>query len=156
MARSHAYRLTIEWTGNQGEGTSNYRSYKRSHTIHVNGKQDIAGSSDPSFRGEKDKHNPEELFLASIAACHMLWYLHLCAEAGITVLEYIDHAIGTMQQNTDGSGHFTEVTLHPTVTLTSREQETKALELHQDANKFCFIANSCNFEIRHQPTFCYT
>ena len=151
MARSHAYRLTIEWTGNQGEGTSNYRSYKRSHTIRVDGKQDIAGSSDPSFRGEKDKHNPEELFLASIAACHMLWYLHLCATKHITVTAYTDNATGIMEETKDGSGKFTEVTLHPIVTIKEANMIEMAHSLHQQAHNMCFIANSCNFDIKHEP-----
>lgn len=152
MPHLHTYHLTINWTGNKGQGTSDYRSYERSHSIVIADKQDIQGSSDPAFRGDKTKHNPEELFLASIASCHMLWYLHLCADAGIIVTNYQDNATGIMQETTNGSGHFTEVTLHPVVTVSDTSMIDKANELHKKANELCFIANSCNFPIHHQPT----
>jgi len=87
MKGEHHYKTTIRWTGNKGQGTADYRSYERSHTAFIDGKQDILCSSDPAFRGDKTKHNPEELFLVSIASCHMLWYLHLCAEAGVVVID---------------------------------------------------------------------
>jgi organic hydroperoxide reductase OsmC/OhrA len=151
MTGQHKYNLTVKWTGNKGQGTKNYRSYDRSHTVFIEGKQDILCSSDPAFRGDKTKHNPEELFLASIATCHMLWYLHLCADNGIVVVDYSDNATGTMQETENGSGHFTEVTLHPIVIITDKTMIDKANELHKEANKFCFIANSCNFTIHHQP-----
>jgi organic hydroperoxide reductase OsmC/OhrA len=148
---NHHYEIGLTWTGNQGEGTVNYRKYERSHTISVPGKSDILGSSDPSFRGDKSKHNPEELLVASISSCHMLWYLHLCSVAGIIITAYTDQAQGTMVENEDGSGHFSEVILYPTVTITDGNQIEKAIELHKDAHKMCFVANSCNFPIRHEP-----
>jgi len=152
MNRQHIYNLTITWTGNKGQGTNGYRAYERSHTVVINGKQDILCSSDPSFRGDGTRHNPEELFLASIASCHMLWYLHLCADAGIVVIDYSDNATGTMQENKDGGGHFTEVTLHPAVTVSDQAMTGKANALHERANQLCFIANSCNFPVYHRPT----
>lgn len=151
MNRQHLYNLTVIWTGNKGKGTSDYNSYERSHTIVIDHKADIPGSSDPAFQGDKSKHNPEELFLASISTCHMLWYLHLCSEAGIVVTHYTDHASGIMQETADGGGHFTSVTLHPVVTITNHERIGQANGLHTKANKLCFIANSCNFTIHHQP-----
>lgn len=92
MSGQHDYSLKIKWTGNTGKGTSNYTAFERSHSIFVENKKEILGSSDPAFRGDKTKHNPEDLLLASISACHMLWYLHLCAVAGIIVTDYIDNA----------------------------------------------------------------
>lgn len=151
MARHHSYHLTVLWTGNEGAGTRDYRSYQRSHTIHIAGKPDLLCSSDPHFRGDKTRHNPEELFLASIASCHMLWYLHLCANEGITVMDYKDDATGIMSEDAGGRGHFTEVTLHPVTTISDPAKESQALALHESANKFCYIANSCNFPIRHKP-----
>ena len=148
----HTYNLTITWTGNQGQGTKDYRSYDRSHVVKVGGKQDLLCSSDPAFRGDKTRHNPEELFLASISSCHMLWYLHLCADSGIVVVDYTDTATGTMTETDNGGGHFTEVTLHPTITIADKTMETLATELHTKANELCFIANSCNFPIHHRPT----
>ena len=148
----HNYEIQVEWTGNEGNGTSNYRTYNRGHVITAEGKYDkIFGSSDPSFLGDPTKYNPEELFLSSLSACHMLWYLHLCAENRITVIRYLDTATGIMQETENGSGKFTEVTLHPKVKITEPRLIQKANELHHKANEMCFIANSCNFQIRHQP-----
>src|SRR5690606_19559724 len=118
MKGQHHYSLTTKWTGNTGTGTSAYREYDRSHSIILDNKVDILASSDPNFRGDKTRHNPEELFLASISSCHMLWYLHLCAEAGIIVTDYIDSANGIMTETPDGGGKFTAVTLNPLVTIT--------------------------------------
>jgi len=151
--KNHHYTVNIEWTGNTGEGTRTYKSYTRNHTISVNGKYDrIDGSSDPTFLGDKTRYNPEDLFLSSISACHMLWFLHLCAVNKIVVTEYQDEAVGNMEETADGSGRFTMVLLRPTVTITDANMVEKAKELHEEANKMCFIANSCNFEVNHQPT----
>src|SRR5450755_149078 len=148
--KEHIYHTKLQWTGNTGKGTESYRGYERSHIISVVGKQPIPGSSDPSFRGDKTKYNPEELFVASLSSCHMLWYLHLCSEAGVIVIDYADNATGIMQETEDGGGHFTEVTLHPTVVVRDKSMIEKANELHDKANKLCFIANSCNFPIYHK------
>jgi len=151
MCRKHNYAATIKWTGNKGEGTYNYRSYGRSHTIRVVNKPDIQCSSDPVFHGDKTKHNPEELFVAAISSCHMLWYLHLCADSGVVVVDYSDDATGTMLELPDGSGRFTEVTLKPAVIVREKSMIDKANDLHKKANEMCFLANSCNFEIHHKP-----
>ena len=150
---NHTYDITLKWTGNKGAGTFDYRVYERSHTISVENKEDIYGSSDPKFRGDNTKHNPEELLVASLSACHMLWYLHLCAENGVIVIDYVDNASGTMIENADRSGQFVEVILNPLVTLAETAMEERALELHQEANKLCFIANSVNFPVKHTPQF---
>src|SRR6195952_492384 len=113
----HHYKLTVKWTGNNGTGTTSYNAYERSHVILVNNKVDILGSSDPAFRGDKTKHSPEDLLIASISACHMLWYLHLCSVAGVIVVDYEDKAEGTMVETSDGGGYFTEVILKPQITL---------------------------------------
>lgn len=151
MDKKHEYLIRTKWNGNKGEGTSNYLSYERSHTIHVVNKPDIHCSSDPVFNGDKTKHNPEELFVAAISSCHMLWYLHLCSEAGVVVVDYLDNATGTLLELSDGSGHFTEVTLNPVVTVAEKSMLDKAKALHTKADKMCFLANSCNFEIHHRP-----
>lgn len=151
MTEQHHYSLTVKWTGNKGTGTSNYKEFERSHSIFVDNKVNILGSSNPAFRGDKTKHNPEELFLASISSCHMLWYLHLCAVAGIIVTDYIDNAKGIMIETEYGSGKFTEVNLNPIVTITDQSMIEKANELHRKANDLCFIANSLNFPVNHHP-----
>jgi organic hydroperoxide reductase OsmC/OhrA len=150
--KEHHYKATITWTGNLGTGTSNYRAFSRNHEISVEGKPVIPASSDPAFRGDPSRYNPEELLVASLSDCHMLWYLHLCSEAGVIVIEYVDQAIGVMTEAADGSGKFKEVTLYPQVTVTDAAMVEKANALHHKANQMCFIANSCNFPVHHQPT----
>ncbi|KYG84158.1 peroxiredoxin [Roseivirga seohaensis] len=152
MPKHHSYNVKIEWTGNKGTGTSSYRAYERSHSIQVEGKPEILGSSDPAFRGDNTKHNPEDMLVASLSACHMLFYLHLCADAGITVVEYVDNVSGTMEETPNGGGRFTEVVLRPTVTITDKSRTEEANQLHHKANELCFIANSCNFPVRHEPS----
>ena len=151
MNKIHNYSLTINWVGNIGEGTKNYQSYERDHLIIVEKKPVIKGSSDINFRGNPTMHNPEELFLASISSCHMLWYLHLCSDEGIIVTSYTDNAVGTMTESGNEGGKFTSVTLHPIVIITDALQTQKAIQLHIAANKLCFIANSLNFPILHEP-----
>jgi len=151
MEKSHEYQTSLVWTGNKGSGTMDYRSYDRSYVISVDHKADIQGSSDSAFMGDKAKHNPEDLLLSAISSCHMLWYLHLCSQNGIVVLDYKDQAIGTMIENADGSGHFSVVQLNPRVTISKEGDVAKANALHEQANKMCFIANSCNFPITHEP-----
>lgn len=149
MKVQHTYSIALQWTGNKGKGTSGYREYERSHTISVANKPDILSSSDPSFRGDKTRYNPEELLVAALSSCHMLWYLHLCSEAGITVTAYSDHATGIMEETSEGGGHFTGVTLHPVVTIAEFSMAARATELHKQANDLCFIANSVNFKVHH-------
>jgi organic hydroperoxide reductase OsmC/OhrA len=150
--KQHHYKLTLSWTGNKGQGTNGYKSYERSHEILIDGKATIAGSSDLSFLGDETKHNPEELLLASISSCHMLWYLHLCSDAGIVVTHYTDHATGTMVETANGGGRFETVVLHPSVTIDNGALIDKAHALHSRANELCFIANSVNFKIEHKPS----
>jgi organic hydroperoxide reductase OsmC/OhrA len=153
MEKEHHYTTSLTWTGNKGEGTANYKIYDRDHIIEVKGKPVISGSSDPSFRGSPGRYNPEELFVSSISSCHMLWYLHLCSVNNIVVTDYRDEAKGIMMEKGDGSGYFKEVTLQPIVTLTDSKMTDRARQLHHEANKMCFIANSCNFPIKHEPEF---
>jgi organic hydroperoxide reductase OsmC/OhrA len=151
VSNHHTYELSIQWTGNNGTGTANYRAYERSYTVSVAGKVEIAGSSDPAFRGDKTKYNPEELFVASLSSCHMLFFLHLCADEGVVVLSYTDHATGLMEESSSGAGHFSKVTLKPLVVVAEQQMADKTGELHRKANKLCFIANSVNFKIEHHP-----
>jgi organic hydroperoxide reductase OsmC/OhrA len=148
----HHYKTTIKWTGNKGTGTENYRNYERSYEVTVIDKPKIFGSSDPAFRGDKTKYNPEDLLVASLSSCHMLWYLHLCSEAGVIVTDYIDNATGIMAETSNGGGQFVEVTLNPNVSVKELWMIDEANELHKKANELCFIANSVNFPVHHNPT----
>ncbi|MCY1541022.1 peroxiredoxin, subfamily [compost metagenome] len=151
MAKEHQYKTSLVWTGNKGSGTMDYRSYDRDFVISIENKEPIAGSSDSAFMGDKTKYNPEDLLLSSVSSCHMLWYLHLCAKNDIVVLEYTDHASGVMIEETSGSGQFKEIILRPEVVISKKEQIDLANALHEEANKLCFIANSLNFPVKHQP-----
>ncbi len=143
----------MEWTGNTGAGTAGYEAYSRSHEIRTENesKRAIDGSSDPDFRGDAARWNPEELLVASLSACHKLWYLHLCADAGIVVTSYVDHAEGVMRVGGDGAGRFEQVTLRPRVTLAAGSDAEKARMLHASAHRKCFIANSVNFPVTSEP-----
>lgn len=151
VKKYHNYNIEIKWTGNEGEGTKDYKGYARSYSIFVDNKPEIFGSSDAQFRGDKTKHNPEELFVASISSCHMLWYLHLCSQAGVVVIDYSDAATAIMEENENGSGRFKEVTLNPTVTVSEKSMIDTANNLHKRANEMCFVANSLNFKVVHHP-----
>jgi organic hydroperoxide reductase OsmC/OhrA len=152
VAREHRYQLTITWTGNRGTGTSGYRAYARDHEISAEGKSALVqGSSDPSFQGDPSRYNPEELLVASLSACHMLWFLHLCADAGIVVSSYRDSATGVMAQHADGSGEFTKVTLHPRVAISDSSRAADTTALHTKAHHLCYIARSVNFPVEHEP-----
>lgn len=150
--KEHRYTVRVTWTGNEGTGTASYRGYSRSHRIDGVGKTTIEGSSDPSFRGDSTRWNPEELFLASLSACHKLWFLGLCAEAGITVETYEDAAEGTMVEESGGAGQFTSVMLRPRVTLRVGSDKIRAEALHARAHSMCFIARSVNFPVEHHAT----
>jgi organic hydroperoxide reductase OsmC/OhrA len=142
----------VKWTGNKGQGTLNYHSYQRSHIITAEGKTPINASSDPAFRGDATLYNPEDLLVASLSACHMLWFLHICCEEGVVVVDYCDNATGIMEENAAGGGRFTEVNLAPTVIVSDISMVDKANELHKKAKSLCFIANSCNFPVHHKPS----
>jgi organic hydroperoxide reductase OsmC/OhrA len=147
----HRYQIRLDWTGNRGTGTSGYRDYDRRHEVSAAGKPVIAGSSDPSFRGEAERWNPEELLVAALAQCHLLAFLHLAADSGVVVTGYTDEARGSMRLNRDGSGEFTEVVLQPRVLVSAAEMVEPAQRLHERAHSLCFIARSVNFPVRHEP-----
>ncbi|OHC63249.1 MAG: peroxiredoxin [Rhodocyclales bacterium GWA2_65_19] len=150
--KQHTYATRTEWTGNLGEGTSHYRAYARDHVLSAAGRPDLPGSSDPAFRGDASRWNPEDLLVASLSSCHMLWYLHLCAQAKITVVAYRDEAQGTMLETADGGGRFAQAVLRPMATLAAGSDAARATALHEEAHRLCFIANSVNFPVSIEPT----
>lgn len=150
--REHSYQVSVRWIGNLGQGTRTYAGYKRDHEISVAGKPPLPGSSDPNFRGDASRYNPEELLVASLSTCHMLWYLHLCSSSGIVVTNYQDEATGAMSETAEGGGHFTAVTLRPRISIAAGGNTDLALELHDKAHHLCFIANSVNFPVLCEPS----
>jgi organic hydroperoxide reductase OsmC/OhrA len=153
--KEHHYKVNVTWTGNTGSGTSHYAKYSRAFELSCAGKPMLLGSSDPAFLGDETRWNPEDMLVGSIAACHKLWYLHLCAVAGVVVVSYVDECEGVMVEDDEKGGFFTQVTLRPKVGISPQSDREKAMSLHDDAHKFCFIANSLNFPIIHEPTICY-
>ena len=147
----HHYRSHLIWDGNRGDGTSSYATYGRNYRIAIDGKPEIHGTADAAFRGEADKLNPEDLFLAAISSCHMLSYLALCARARISVLAYEDAATATMREDDKGGGRFEEVVLHPVVTIANAEHIERATELHERAHELCYVASSLNFPVTVAP-----
>ncbi len=150
-AKEHRYEINIVWSGAAHGPTRDYQSYSREHRIEIAGKPPIPGSADPGFRGDPARHNPEEMLVAAISSCHMLWYLHLCAVKGVVVTSYTDTAQGIMIEEPH-NGRFREVVLRPTVTIAGASDPAIAESLHEPAHAECFIANSVNFPVRCEPT----
>ncbi|MEM1437946.1 MAG: OsmC family protein [Pseudomonadota bacterium] len=153
MGHKHEYTLTTTWTGNTGEGTKDYRSFERNYTLATEGKPDILGSADPNYRGDKTRWNPEDLLVASLSACHKLWFLHLAAVNKIVVTDYVDEPLGTLNAERDGSGEFVSVVLRPRITITDPSLAEKADTLHHEAHEKCFIARSVNFPVTVEATY---
>ena len=147
----HHYELAVQWTGNLDDGTTSYRAYSRDHDIIIPGLPVLKGSADPTFHGDRERYNPEQLLLAALAQCHMLSYLHVAVKHGVVVTDYRDEATGMLRLNRDGSGQFERVTLRPRVTLADGGQAELAARLHHEANQVCFIARSVNFPVEHEP-----
>ncbi len=153
MNRTHNYRMTNRWTGDLGTGTSTYTGYRRDHELSAPGKEAaIPGSSDPLFRGTPGRYNPEELLLGALSACHMLWVLHLCADAGIVVTGYTDEVTGEVVEHADGSAEFSRVVLHPRMSITEASRASEARAMHDRAHQVCALARSMNFPVDHEVT----
>lgn len=156
---THNYEVHIVWTGTGVGSRPGAGAYSRDHDLRIEGKPTILGSSDPGFSGDPARHNPEELLVAALSQCHMLWYLSLCHRHRLRVVAYSDRATGMMHEDpATGGGHFTEVTLHPEVLIEAHDEPLGELanSLHGDAGRLCFIANSVNFPVRHEPTIRFT
>jgi organic hydroperoxide reductase OsmC/OhrA len=147
----HTYRTVVTWTGNRGTGTSGYRDFGRENEAGADGPPTIPGSSDPAFRGDPTRWNPEQLLVVALSQCHLLWYLHLASVAGVIVTGYVDRAEGSMVADADGAGQFTAAVLRPEVTVADASMVETARQLHADAHAKCFIARSVNFPVRHEP-----
>lgn len=151
MRRTHHYVVSNCWTGNLGAGTSAYTAFSRNHELSAGTKSAaILGSSDPVFRGDPSRYNPEELLVGALSACHMLVMLHLCADAGIVVTSYSDEAEGEMREH-DDTGEFTRVVLRPRMTITDPSRISDVMALHHRAHELCFIVRSVNFPVEHAP-----
>jgi organic hydroperoxide reductase OsmC/OhrA len=151
MAKQHDFPARIVWTGNTGTGTSSYSAYERTWDLALPGKQTVHCSNDPMLGGDPAKYNPEDLLISALSACHMLWYLHLCSQAGVTVLEYVDEPTGVGESEPSGKGRFVEAVLRPRIKITADSNSDKARAIHDEIHNYCFIARSVNFPVRHEP-----
>lgn len=134
MSETTLHHADVAWDGNRRD--------LRAHTIRLAG-QTLAGSSMPGFAGDPEKADPEELFVASLSACHMLWFLDFARRERLRVLSYEDRAEGVMD-----SRRFVEVVLRPRVRFASDVAEDVLIRLHEQAHEACFIANSVACEVR--------
>ncbi len=150
--KQHHYNVRLTWTGSKGVGTATYESYGREYRVDAERKTTIAGSADPAYRGDPTLWNPEELFVAALSACHQLWYLHLCAVAGVRVLAYDDRVESTMIVHGDGSGEFVSVVLHPSALISADSPRERALAIHDEAERMCYLARSVKFPVTHEPS----
>ena len=152
VTKDHHYKLQLRWDGDPAAGTASYATYDRRFRVLVDGKPALAGSADPLFRGDRTLHNPEDLFVAAIASCHMLSYLALCARSGVSVVSYVDDARASLRLQPDGGGRFEHVALRPRVQIATGGDLACALALHERAHETCFIASSCGITITCEPT----
>jgi organic hydroperoxide reductase OsmC/OhrA len=151
MKYEHHYQLTNLWKGNTGSGTGSVTGYSRDHTVSFKGKPELHLTTDNAKVGDPSKLNPEDLLVAAVSSCHMLSYLYLCALEGVVIVDYVDEASGTMIEKPEGGGSFKEIILKPVFTVKEASMMEKAMQLHEKAHEICYIANSVNFKVIHQP-----
>ncbi|MGA9795087.1 MAG: OsmC family protein [Rhizomicrobium sp.] len=145
MSEHHA---SLQWKRISRDFT--YESYNRSHEMRFkHGKIALAASAAPAFRGDADRVDPEEAYVASLASCHMLTFLSICARKRLAVDSYEDDAVGFLEKGLNGKLWIARVTLKPRVrfaTGTTVSPETLT-EIHHQSHGECFIANSVRTEI---------
>lgn len=149
MSFKHLFKAKLKWFLEDDSVSFSAKKYTKSHSIAIEGKELLKVSAAKAFRGDPSLHNPEDLLLSSVVSCHMMSYLYVCAQNGIEVVSYQDSAEATLEVLESGAGRFIEVQLFPQVIIGDKAQIEEALLLHQEANRLCFIANSCNFPIVH-------
>jgi organic hydroperoxide reductase OsmC/OhrA len=150
------YSARIAWHRSSDEAFTDNR-YSRRHVLRFDGGAEIPGSSSPSVvpvpMSDASAVDPEEMFVASLASCHLLWFLSLAAARGHTVQTYVDDAVGTMARNAEGQMAMTVVTLRPQVVFYGSQapDAEQLLALHHRAHERCYIANSVKTEVRCEP-----
>ena len=147
MSHKHGFESRVIWTGNRGTGTSAYKAYDRTWDMALPGKPIVHCSNDPMLGGDPSKYNPEDLLISALSSCHMLWYLHLCSQAGVTVIEYEDNAVGIGESEPSGKGKFVEAVLKPKIVVTADSNLEAAHTIHHEIHNYCFIARSVNFPV---------
>ena len=153
MPKTHDFTAQIVWTGDRGAGTKEYRGYDRTWRIATPSQIPIECSNDPMLGGDPTKQNPETLLLSGLAACHMLWYLHLASNARIIVRGYEDAPVGVGETGARGEGRFLRAVLRPKIRVDRGTDLAKADTLHHEVHHFCFIARSVNFPVTYEASY---
>lgn len=151
--KTHDFEAKIVWTGNLGQGNKTYKGYERSWEVRTEGKPVIACSNDPLLGGDPSLHNPEDMLIAALSACHMLWYLHLAHQAGVLVSGYEDDPLGHGESAPTGAGRFVAATLRPRITVAAGTDMARAEALHHEIAQVCFIARSVNFPVSYEARY---
>jgi organic hydroperoxide reductase OsmC/OhrA len=150
------YSAQLTWQRSPQEAFTDNR-YSRKHRLRFDGGAEMAGSSAvssvPLPHSDPTAVDPEEMFIASLSSCHLLWFLALAAQAGFVVDHYEDAAVGTLAKDARGRVAMTVVTLRPHVAFSGPRQPTpeEHQALHHDAHARCYIANSVLTEVRCEP-----
>jgi organic hydroperoxide reductase OsmC/OhrA len=147
-----AHHATVVWTRTSPDFT--YDSYNRAHEVrYKDGAIVMPSSSAPAFKGDADRVDPEEAFVASLSACHMLTFLAICARKRITVESYEDHAEGFLEKGKSGKLWMTRVILRPHVRFAAgmEPDADKLADLHHRSHEECFIANSVKTDVAVEP-----
>jgi organic hydroperoxide reductase OsmC/OhrA len=148
----HEYRAGVHWTRGDAPFTDN--RFSRGHRWRFDGGVEVPASSSPQVvrvpLSVEAAVDPEEAFVASLASCHLLWFLSLAARAGWRVDSYEDAATGVLGRNAAGRMAMLAVTLRPRVSFSGEKRPTRAelAALHERAHAECFIANSVTSEVR--------
>ena len=151
------YTAELSWVRNSQDFIGN--TYSRRHMIRFDGGAELPGSSSPHVvsvpMSDASAVDPEEMFVASLASCHMLWFLAIAAARRFCVDRYADRAVGVMAKNDDGKQVMTVVTLHPDVEFSGERLPTREQieHMHHKAHDECFIANSVKTDVRCEPVF---
>lgn len=153
MAQEHDYTARVVWTGNRGAGTAHYKGYDRTWNVETSGKPVIHCSNDPLLGGDPGLHNPEDMLIAALSACHMLWFLHLASDAGIAVQSYADDPLAVGETDAQGASRFLRATLRPRIAVPAGTDLARADALHAQVHAFCFIARSVNFPVTYAARY---
>jgi organic hydroperoxide reductase OsmC/OhrA len=149
----HEYSARVVWTGNRGTGTRDYKGYARTWNVETPGKPVIPCSNDPLLGGDPTLHNPEDMLIAALSACHMLWFLHLASDAGVIVTGYEDDPLATGETDATGASRFLHATLRPRISVAQGTDLKGADALHAKVHDYCFIARSVNFPVAYKARY---
>lgn len=144
------HTATIAWT--RGDRDFTYQGYSRDHDWRFDGGTVVRASASPAYLGGEGCVDPEEAFIASLSACHMLTFLALCTKERLVVESYQDDAVGYLEKDADGKMAMTRVVLHPRIVFSGGDPSAETIDkLHHDSHEMCFIASSVKTSISVEP-----